>query len=600
MRFPYTTFRRGQLEAANFIKAKLGGYIAFKAPTGYGKTVVALLGHASCGRVLYVVRTRNEIAPVVREARNLGVAFTVVFSGRRMCPLVRGAEIPSEDFWLNCRLLRLKSMCPYFANLKHVPQGEVLELLATSDYTDPHQLAALVVRELSACPFFALSGLADRVEFTIATYPYLFNENTYSLAFPDVGLDEFYVVIDEAHTLVFPHSVLSDSIDLPTVVKCENELSRSGYSELAVQLKQMGEVLRTTNSRRLTRVSKQSVGIDSELASRLEEVLQEVRLSILRSLEEVGVEAFVRITSPVSRVAKFLRLATKDSFSLYAQTPLDSPMLYVLPIGYEPVRERLRLARGVLLMSGTLPPKDILDKVVSRDTEYLDVEASYGRVFPRENVFYTVYTPVTTSYSMRSTKMFMEYAKLVRSVYERVDKAVLAVYPSYEVMAEVVTYIKEPGNAYVESEKTRVGDVERVLTNNPHTLINAVAGGKIVEGIEFRDSSGVSLVNAVVVCGVPYPYPDDYVEDFKEALKSEVGSAVDSLVMDAQASIRVAQACGRAIRSEKDRAFIILADRRYLKKGFKELLGFKYDAVFSDLPSLLARLDSFFESNRAE
>ncbi|MEM2406805.1 MAG: hypothetical protein QXM26_05020, partial [Sulfolobales archaeon] len=66
MRFPYANLRKGQLEVANFIRSRLGGYLAVKAPTGYGKTVVALVGHVGSGRVLYVVRTRNEIAPVVR------------------------------------------------------------------------------------------------------------------------------------------------------------------------------------------------------------------------------------------------------------------------------------------------------------------------------------------------------------------------------------------------------------------------------------------------------------------------------------------------------------------------------------------------------
>lgn len=597
MRFPYPSLRRGQLEAANFIKSGIGGFLALKAPTGYGKTVVALVGHLGSGRVLYVVRTRNEIAPVVREARNLGVTFTIVFSGRRMCPLVKGAEVSSEDFWLNCRLLRLKSMCPYFTNLKRVSQSEVLGLLDRAMQTDPHLLAASVVRELSVCPFFALSGLASRVEFTVATYPYLFNESTYSLAFPDLGLDEFYVVVDEAHALISPQSVLSDSVDKPTLRRCVDELLRSGYGELALRVKQMEEALSGITHKRLTRVEGQSVGIGPDLMVGLEEALQEIRLSALSALRDVGVEAFVRMTSSVSRVVKFLALATREQFSLYAQTVSETPRLYALPLGYEPIRERLRPARGVLLMSGTLPPKSVLSRAIGREINYLDVEESYGPVFPRENVFYAVYTPVTTSYTQRSTRMFMEYARLVRSVYENVDRAVLAVYPSYEVMTEIATYVKGLGSVYTEDERTRVGDVERVLAGEPHTLINAVAGGKIVEGVEFRDSSGTSLISAVVVCGIPYPYPDDYVEDFREALRSEMGDAADVLVMDAQASIRVAQACGRAVRSERDRAFIVLADRRYLKKGFRELLGFRYDAVSTDLPSLLARLNDFFESN---
>ncbi|MCS7099271.1 MAG: helicase C-terminal domain-containing protein, partial [Sulfolobales archaeon] len=354
------------------------------------------------------------------------------------------------------------------------------------------------------------------------------------------------------------------------------------------------EVLRGEYSNRLTRLLKRDVGIDRDLVEKLKTAVQDIRLAVLSSLEFVGIERFVKTTSSISRVLRFLSLAVKDYFSLYAQRIPSALRLYVLPLGYEPVRERLRPARGVLLMSGTLPSKNVLDFIVGRETKYLDVEASYGRVFPRENVFYAVYTAVTSSYSQRSARMFLEYAKLVRSVFDSVERSVLAVYPSYEVMSEVVRYIELPSSAIVESEKTSVGDVVKVLSKNHHTLVNAVASGKVVEGVEFRDSSGSSLVSSVVICGVPYPYPDDYLEDFRAALSGELGSSASALVTEVQASVRVLQACGRAIRSERDRAFIVLADRRYLKSDFRELLGIQYDAVFSDMPSLLSRLKDFF------
>jgi DNA excision repair protein ERCC-2 len=594
MRVPYSFFRKGQRESIEALRSNLGKYLALRAPTGYGKTLVALMAHAGSGRVLYAVRTRNEIAPVVREARRVGASFTVVFSGRRMCPLVRGAEVPAEDFWLNCRLLRVKGMCPYYHNLRSVSYRELAELLSASTENDPHRLASLVVQETSACPFFALAGLSGHVNFTVATYPYLFNENVYTIAFQEVGLDEFYVVVDEAHTLVSPQSVLSDALDLGSLRACTRELSQEGYSKLSAELRPIEEVMLKARSRRLTRVSKEELGIDRELLDELEEALSEMRLSALSALEELGAEVFIKTASSVSKVVRFLDLAVREYFSLYTQLLLDEPRLHVLPLGYEPVKVRLAVAKGALMMSGTLPPKELLDRIVGRETVYIDVEREYGNVFPRENVFYAVYTPLTTSYTYRSTRMFMEYAKLVSAVFESVGRAVLAVYPSYEVMEEVVTYLSRSEGVYIENEQTRIGDVERFLRERPHTLVNAVAGGKIVEGVEFRDESGVSLIEAVVVCGVPYPYPDDYFEDFKSAIRKEVGEYADDIATDVQAAIRVAQACGRAIRSEADRAYIVLADRRYLKKSLRTVLGVKYDAVFTEIGSLLTSLKKFF------
>lgn len=594
MRCPYAFFRKGQRESIEVLRANLGKYLALKAPTGYGKTLVALMAHIGSGKVLYVVRTRNEMAPVIREARRVGTSFTVVFSGRRMCPLVKGAEVPAEDFWLNCRLLRVKGMCPYYHNLRTINYGELMNLLSTSKENDPHNLASLVVREMSVCPFFALAGLAEHVEFTVATYPYLFNENVYTIAFQEVGLDEFYVVVDEAHTIISPQSVLSDVLDLNSLKASIEELSRGGYSELSDELEVIEKYMLKAKSRRLTRVSKDELGINLELLNKLSEALNQIKLSALLALEDVGAEAFIRTASSVSRVVRFLDLAVREYFSLYLQLLLDGPRLHALPLGYEPVRARLAIAKGVLMISGTLPPKGLLDRIVGRETVYLDVEKEYGSVFPRENVFYAVYTPLTTSYTYRSTRMFMEYARLVRAVFENVNRAVLAVYPSYEVMEEVVTYLGSLEEVYVETERTKVGDVEKALRERPHTLVNAVAGGKIVEGVEFRNESGMSLIESVVVCGVPYPYPDDYFEDFRSAIRREVGEYANDIVTDVQAAIRVAQACGRAVRSEVDRAYMVLADRRYLKRNLKSMLGIRYDAIFTEISDLISSLRKFF------
>ncbi len=594
---PYPSFRKGQRESVEFIRSSLGGLIAFKAPTGYGKTLVAVLSHLGRGRILYAVRTRNEMAPAVREARRVGASFTVVFSGRRMCPVLRGAEVEAEDFWLNCRLLRLKGMCPYYANLRSTSLQEVGEVLARSTLTDPHRLAEAVAKELSVCPFFSLAGLASRVDVAVVTYPYVFDDVVYSSAFQDVGLDEFYLVIDEAHTLLNPQSVISGSVDLTHVRESRRELSEVGYIELSESLRSLEEALSRVTGDRLVRVRKEDVGITPDTSRALEEALYEVRLASLEALAELGTEYLLRLTSPLSKLVKFYSLALEEFTKVYTQATYDSAELHALPVSYEPIRRRLRQAKGVLLMSGTLPPKHILDKVTSTESKYLDVEEAYGRVFPRERVFYAVYSKLTTSYAYRSTRMFMDYAKLVREVYRRCRRAVLAVYPSYEVMREVVVYLSDIRDVYVESGRSRISEIEEALTREPHTLVNAVAGGKIVEGVEFRDSSGRSMVDTVVVCGVPYPQPDDYLEDLRNSLEEELGSLAKVVTTDMLAAIRASQAIGRAIRSEEDRAYVVLADRRYLKRELRELMGFTYDRVFTDLEELLRSLSNFLNSN---
>ena len=111
--FPYDRPRPGQLEAARLISEAIseGRVVALRAPTGFGKTATIIKGLLDSGaeRVIYVVRTRNEIQPVIRELRRFGLrGYTFLYSARRMCPLLEEENLGIDDFWNTCRLLRLR------------------------------------------------------------------------------------------------------------------------------------------------------------------------------------------------------------------------------------------------------------------------------------------------------------------------------------------------------------------------------------------------------------------------------------------------------------------------------------------------------------
>jgi DNA excision repair protein ERCC-2 len=108
-------------------------------------------------------------------------------------------------------------------------------------------------------------------------------------------------------------------------------------------------------------------------------------------------------------------------------------------------------------------------------------------------------------------------------------------------------------------------------------IILAVAHGKILEGVEFV-KNGSSLVDSVVVVGVPFPVPD---EVYKWRLKKiverlgisakNVRSFEDEYFMHIPALVTVRQAVGRAVRFPSDKAVFYLADRRFRDRFVKEL-----------------------------
>jgi DNA excision repair protein ERCC-2 len=116
----------------------------------------------------------------------------------------------------------------------------------------------------------------------------------------------------------------------------------------------------------------------------------------------------------------------------------------------------------------------------------------------------------------------------------------------------------------------------------------SVAHGKLVEGIEFVDEeTGDSLIDAVVIAGIPYPVPDEYnrrrARSILKRLGIQEGGENESGDIDVgrlkamyflmgPASMAVRQAIGRAIRTPRDRATIFLADSRFNEPFWREEL----------------------------
>lgn len=107
------------------------------------------------------------------------------------------------------------------------------------------------------------------------------------------------------------------------------------------------------------------------------------------------------------------------------------------------------------------------------------------------------------------------------------------------------------------------------LARSGDTLLLATLGGALYEGVDFRNNS----LSAVVVVGLPLPPPSRENLAYREHLERRFGPRRGELYSTTYpALIKVLQAAGRAIRSERDRAAIILMDDRYQLPGVRAAL----------------------------
>jgi DNA excision repair protein ERCC-2 len=600
VRFPYPQARKGQIELARSIAevVRSGGSIVVKAPTGYGKTVSVIYGLLLGGaeRVIYLVRTVNEIDPVLKEARLFEEDPVILISARRTCPLMvrPGAPpLPHEDFWRNCAILRVKGLCEYYNRLRFGNPFRVLESVAeyTSSYPLPRALKMLrdMARHLKVCPFFSMTMLLDSARLTIATYPYVFRVDIASELFGEdlERLREYVIVVDEAHSLLNAQSIVERRVTLGDLAKAASEIRRYSPQDsmLASALEGVREELAKLRKDRwsgLRSIDKSMVLSKVEYVDELERVEWKIRTNlVLQALASQSQSPTV--TLALSRVVEWFKAMRGEDHYLFAQQEGEELSLIVTPL--DPmvvVKKTLEMARALVLLSGTIPPGDFLRGFlgVERNYVYYDVEMLHGPVTPSSNVYTVVVADVSSRYRERTATMYDRIARYVASIARAVKGVKLVVYPSYEVMHSVVERLPGDLETIVENPQTSLSDVEAVIAEKEDVLVNSVAGGKLVEGVEFVDYEGNNVLHLVAVVGIPYPQPDDYTRLRLEALSKRLGRReANRLVYLVTAVIKVRQALGRAIRSPEDKAAFILLDDRYLRREVKELLSIRYDRV---------------------
>lgn len=602
--FPYNEFRKGQKELALLVKeiVETESILSIRAPTGFGKTSSIIYGLklADAERVLYLVRTVNELFPVIRELRRFNEPYTLLFSARRNCPLmtIEGKPPSPEDFWYNCRIARLKGICEYYSKVDELDLDEIRRLvLSSSDLPIP--LSRQIAEVHGACPFFTFRRLVDSVTFTVATYPYFFRSDIFESILDPFDYKDFVVVIDEAHTLATVHSLLERRLRKSVVERSMEEVEKYiDDSEAYVQeLKNLVEAITDLTRKKIKkprRVDKEAIldrGIDFELIIDAAEAVRERKMeeAVLSGSMPVG-----RIRSWISRVALWVTTLILPESHLFIEPGEEEHELVTTPMDPSVIVKRpLQEAKAVILASGTLPRGDYVSELlgVERPTRYIDTDITFGRFMKLNNIYTIVARDVTTRYRERTPYMFKRLSAYVTLISRALPGLKLFIYPSYEVMRKIVGYLPVSLDLVIETRDTNLDEVEDTIRETPGIGIHAVASGKLVEGVEFVDDEGRNLLHVVTMVGVPYPQPDDYTRTMEEDLSKRISPGrARYYVFDFQTLVRIKQGLGRAIRSPEDKAVYIMLDYRYLRKELRNELEIPITRVIASMQGLASAL----------
>lgn len=469
----------------------------------------------------------------------------------------------------------------------------------------------------NACSYDAmktLSRIALKFEIPqvlIGTYPHIFSyprvlfTRLYELSEELWNPMNFVVIIDEAHNLdrldflerVVSKHKLDRVIDtgvgycnmITQIVNKLRAVGSSMYSEAVYACKEfmnnLGELRNQAESigKRLNELTREYNAVDvyrrlrgehvNELLTMLHDFAENVGkyLEYVESIIDavthnaVVVRKFIRTVLLMRKLFDYLQGVGNGDVLESLVDPgvwrfyINNNKLVIKPVTPRPIITHARkvFSGPWILMSGTMPPKEYIEKVWGLEvTKYFDL-SNEVRIGHRD---VRVITSVTSEFKMRSKEMYEKYAMEIRNiVMNNGDGVYLVVYPAYSMMRAVTEYLSDlPFKQVREGEVKHLPDLLDLALSNKKLIIHAVNGGRFTEGIELV-KDGQSLIRYIIIAGVPFPnVGDDYVRD--RIVASGLG---EWLWLKTQAEIATFQVIGRGTRYPNDHVTVWLLDRRF-------------------------------------
>ena len=599
--WPFDRVREGQSDFLIDARRSLaeGKHLLAHAPTGLGKTAVALVaaldvGLAADKLVLFLTSRQSHhriaIETIRRiEAKGLRVPAIDLIAKHSMC-LQEAAPSHGRAFQEFCDFRVKSRTCTFFTRDNSAVVAAVLQ--RTLHVQE-------LVRASSACrvcPHRVAMDAAARSRLVVCDYNYVFSDIR-GRFLPRLGrsLEDLILIVDEAHNLpdrIRAHLVGDLSVlDILRAAKEARSIDGGVAGELVAVAKSLERFVTSLRAERIAR--------KEEFIDVVEDGLRTVGgdapsyASFAEGVAFAGEDAVRRgVPTHLTEVAEFLarwrdsdegilRLVVPGAEGKFAFRLLDPSVLS---------RAIFDGVHASILMSGTLFPAEMYADLLGIAPGRRMLR-TYPSPFPRENRLLLVSPNVTTLFVKRGREMHDAIAREIGGIASVVPGNVAAFFPSYELLEEAhrrLRGIRLPKKILVErSEWTKAqrdGALEalRLARLEGGALLLGVQGGSLSEGVDYYDN----LLAAVIVVGLPLSPPSVEGEALRDYYGRKFGFAKGhDYAVVYPAVNRLLQAAGRAIRSERDRAAIVLLEGRILEPRYARCLPPDFAPSRSDVPA---------------
>lgn len=588
--WPFDRVRSGQAEFLEDARAAFRdrSHLLAHAPTGIGKTAVALVASLEYALranklVLFLTSRQSQhriaIETVRRiEARGPRIPTVDLIAKQSMC-LQEGAPTGGRAFNDYCNFMVKSRSCSFFTRDNATVVAAVLQ-------------RSLHVQELvqasgacRVCPHKVAMDAAARSCLVVCDYNYAFSGiREWFLSRLQRTFEDLILIVDEAHNL--PDRLrthLVGDLTVMDLLKAAKE-ARSIDGELAQRLVGVAKSM----ERFLSLLGSERVAQKDEFLDAVEDGLRRAGgggfgyADLVEDVASAAEEATRRgVPTHLSDVGEFLtRWRDHEEGILRLVTPgLEGKFAFRLMDPSVLSRSVFARVHASILMSGTLFPAEMYADLLGIEPSRRRLR-TYPSPFPPENRLLVVQPDVTTLYVKRGTRMHDRIAQDILDIASEVPGNVAAFFPSYELLEEAHRRIRKGRQAkriLVErpewTKAQRDGAVERLRVARHEAaggvLLLGVQGGSLSEGVDYEGN----LLSAVVVVGLPLGPPNLEVEALKDYYCRKFGFAKGyDYAYVFPAVNKLLQAAGRPIRSERDRAAVILLEGRILEPRYARCL----------------------------
>jgi|GEM_PF-1292848 DNA excision repair protein ERCC-2 len=552
--FPYKEARPFQDELIQRIYS--ADKILCNAPTGVGKSISALCGFLAerdrDEKIVILTRTKSQakifLQEIAKISQHSGQKYLAIQlrSKQELCPFYRENETTYEEF---IELCKATLECPYrekfFDNWGTV-ETLAEEISSTRLYADYSNLLPLL--RSRGCPYLVLQELSSLADVLVTSYLYLLNPFLRRIFLNRIQkeIEDLLIIIDEAHNL---HSmdILGKTLSRHTLDMAAKEIDYD-FSSIYFIFDGKDDILEVEDY------------LDHSEVAYLLDKGREVLRSRLKQDKKV---------SYTFRVASFFKHALEYSMEGNWMFFRKEGKLYIKPLFPNEFIEPLRNSRKLLMMSGTLEPLEGFKLLYGlEDAE----DVSLPKIFPKENSYYLGVKGINTAQTTRENRgeeLWKDYAGVIQRISNASPMTTLVFFPSYDIMYAVAKYLNEVGLEPADSAQAE--DFWKQVVDKGQKKVFAVSGGKFSEGVEFTINKGnekKSVISTLIIAGFPFPVPDFELEIKSKFYEERFGYGRAFLLLSVLPMVnKVLQAIGRAVRSENDRAAIVLLDDRleYLK-----------------------------------